>query len=660
MRWKGVRRFNQVVRAAALLWLWVPTAAATALTLDLEAKPDRIPADGQSTSQLVASVRDDHGNYVGDVQRVIFRTTQGTLSQPGGNEGTPQLEVETRNGVAEAQLRSVTEEVAAEVTAVLLGREDVVDLVRVSFGSGSAPQTPGSRLIHIDGDFVAYSSEVSLVEAMSQARLTHQGLEVESPRLWFDLSRQEVIAKGYGGGVRIASGGTEYVGDALKVNLRSLQGVIYSAQAGRAIYFQGQALKPYEGEGARTLTQGLFDPPATLNDVRTWIRARSIVIYPQEKIQFEQARFYVEGAHFLSLPYHFEPLSGYGMSTSQMVSYSSYYGVVVNVPYYLRASERDTAALRLQRGAPMGYFTRNKGWGLQLEEQYATPDRQGEGVFYVDRLTSRRFGLRLEHRQKWGQQGVGYFSLDYPEHRDLLFNSSVNLRQPGGDLWMRMSASRYAGFGSRIYSQTVWRLRPREIKGWNSFYGLSLSLDYSRSRYRPDTFQPGLSVDLNPRIVPLDAQTSLSMRLGGQYSWSTRRERNGRLQASVSVQRRLGRTGSATVGYNYYLNRSTVFQTPPRHTLSVNAYANEPGRWYGYLYSSYELKQGDFYTSGTVNVQVSPLWRVDVRALYQDYAFWNFFDTELALEREVLGREVRLVWSKARRKFFVELGEISF
>jgi len=114
------------------------------------------------------------------------------------------------------------------------------------------------------------------------------------------------------------------------------------------------------------------------------------------------------------------------------------------------------------------------------------------------------------------------------------------------------------------------------------------------------------------------------------------------------------------LGYNYYLNRSTVFPTPPRHTLSLNAYANEPGRWYGYLYASYELKQGDFYTSGNVNVQVSPLWRVDWRGLYQDYAYWNFFDTELALEREIMGREVRLVWSKARRKFFVELGEISF
>jgi hypothetical protein len=627
-----------------------------AVTVDLKADADRIPADGISTVTITAHIRDSSGGYVLGERSVVFSTTAGTLETESGERNARSLVVPSRSGVAAVMLRSSTEEVTATVTANLLGgTSEEVDALKIAFGSGSAPRTEGSRVIRIRAQYLRYLQEVRVVEALSEAELTHRGIRVEAPRLWFDLVTQEVIARGLGGGVRISSGGVEQAGDALNFSLHTLRGVL--VRSGRLTYLQGEGLKEYPGN--QPPTEGLFDPPPEMEKARTWIRAREITIVPQEQIQFKRAQFYMDEVHFLSLPYHIEDMGGYRAAAPQMVNYSSRYGLIVDIPFYLGVGENSTSALRLQRGMAAGYFTRNPGWGVQFEQQYGSRDGRSEGVFSVDRL-GKDFGVRLEHRQSWGSQGIGSLWLDFPEHRDLFARADYNRRTKKGSLRWELSANRYSGFGSSLFSQVVWRPLPQRLPKWNSTYNVSYGLSYRQSRFQRAAWEPSLSVDLQPRLATLNPRLSVSGRLGLQYAWNTRQESNGLLNASVSFQQQLSRNSSVTLGYSYYRRHSSVLKAPLRQTLSLNAYASKPGRWSGYVYTSYDLDNQGLFASGSGQWQLDPVWRAELQGFYQDYPFGNFVDAEVSVGREVAGRQVRLVWSKSRHRFYLEWGEMGF
>jgi hypothetical protein len=367
----------------------------------------------------------------------------------------------------------------------------------------------------------------------------------------------------------------------------------------------------------------------------------------------------MDDVHFLSLPHHVEKLGYYGSFTPQMVSYSSRYGVLVDVPFYLKMGENSTSALRLQRGGRAGYFTRNPGWGLGFEQQYSSRNGRSDGVLNVDRL-GKDFGLRLEHRQDWGEQGTGTLSLDFPEHRDLFARADYSRGVRGGSLRWELSANRFADYGSSIFSQVVWHPRPRRIPKWNSTYNMSYGLGYRQSRYQPSAWEPSLSVDLAPRMATLNPRLSVSGRLGLQYAWNTRQESEGLLNASVSFQQQLGQNSTATVSYSYYRHHSSLLDLPVRQTVGLNAYASKPDRWNGYLYASYDLDHRGFFGSGSAQWVIKNDWRADVQAFYQDYQFGNFVDAEIAVGRKIAGQEVRLVWSQARHRLYLEFGEMGF
>ncbi len=103
----------------------------TASTITFTAVPDKIIANGTSTSALTATLRDPLGNPVADGTDVVFTTDQGAV-------GSSTITKQTTGGVATATLTSIasTQTVIADVSAAANG---VSKMISVFFAPPSAP-----------------------------------------------------------------------------------------------------------------------------------------------------------------------------------------------------------------------------------------------------------------------------------------------------------------------------------------------------------------------------------------------------------------------------------------------------------------------------------------------------------------------------------------
>ena len=200
----------QLNRERGLRALWLGLAVlllvpawGQSLTVRLEAKPSQIPADGASTSTIIATVRDSDGRGAPDGTLVIFSTTRGRLSrQIGGDQLETVLQVPTQAGRAQVILVSEAEEVTADVQARLQDGNDV-SVVQVRFGSGSSPGSSGERTATIRARYLRYNPEDQLIEGIGEAVWNYRGLTILARRLQYNLNQQLVRASGLDNGVEV-------------------------------------------------------------------------------------------------------------------------------------------------------------------------------------------------------------------------------------------------------------------------------------------------------------------------------------------------------------------------------------------------------------------------------------------------------------------------
>lgn len=628
-------------------------------TLRLEARPEQIPADGISTSTITAVVLDSANREAPDGTLVIFQTTAGRLSTLQGRERETLLQVPTQAGRARVLLISETQEVTAEVSARLVGGRDVT-LLSVRFGSGTSPGSAGERALRIGGRYLRYNPEQQLVEVMGEAVWSYRGLTIQAHALQYNLARQVVRARGLGNGVEVRHQGQRLVGDRLYYSALQEQGVLLMvSNAGvQRVGFRGPGLQVMPQEG---------DPPPeafafeTFEEERLWVRAKEMALLPGHRTVFREARFYMGGTLFLSLPYYVEEGFYSVPQQFQFVGYSSYYGLVVDFPYYLDVKDTSSLALKLVRGQPAGFYSRQRGFSLQLVGEYR-PRPEIEGSLVLDRLPRRDFDVYLDFHHQFGPRGLGRWDvyLDWAEHRHLNLRSNVVHPWKQGSLYLEWNMSQWGLGGASQWGQIAWRVYGQRIPRWRMAYGGSLFLRYMDHPFGPPIVEHGLSMDLYPPTWALTPRTGLSGRVSLQYARDSRQQWQRGLSASATLQHRLNATSTLSLGYTWDDQTGSRSLFPRREGLNLTFSGMAGQRWYGYLYASQDLRGNGALASGSLSLWVHPLWRIGVRGMYQDYRFGTFSDYEFSLGRRLGGREVQLVWSSARHRFMVELGMTYF
>ncbi len=672
----GNRQSGWLIPALRLaVWLAVlavrPVTAA--FTIELQAVPAQIPADGLSETTVTAEVRED-GSLVASGVTVNFETTQGSFFDLAGEgrSGT-NLQVPVQGGRAKVTLRSTTFETTTLVTAFLVGQQNSrSDRLEIVFGSQTGPSQTYDNIIRVKGDYIWYGPEpaVQIMEIIGNAVVTYQGIEVRANLIQLDLQDYLLLAKDYHHGVVLAnssppydeaqlddSSKPPYRGEALAMDLRSQTGAIFSAQLGETIYFSGRSLE--RGED-RAPSPGLFDL-FELDEVKIWIEAKSAAIYPYEKIRFDRAKFFLNGTKVFSLPYYFESLgysSQLGPAITQVVNYSTQDGLIVDFPWYFNVGDRHTNELRLTRGIRTGLFGRTTGFQLSYNHHADLPGDRGEWDFTIDDLLGG-FGVQYARQERFGPQTFSTFSLAWPRHSDVYSNATLYAPAGPGNLSVNLNVDYLNGFqgvdsGLTANSNVVWQSSPVELGGELSLTG-SLGAGYSHSVSERNFWRQSGAMSLTRRPWRLGQTGTIQPYMGVRFSNTVNGNQEVAYTFNTTWRQQVSNSMSWSLGYTFDTAWNSQFKVPDRHVLTANWQLYSQGMWSGYAYGNYNLVDNSLSASALLDYTFAKHWGVAGQSLYQSSNAGSFSESEVWFYRILGARELSLRYSIERSRLFFEI-----
>lgn len=654
------------VMPALVLWAGMLQAAPS---VDLSAGTARLPADGATLLTITAVCRDG-GTYVRDGATVLFTANAGDLLAVGSQTRSGlEYRATVSGGRAQVLLRATAYDTVIMVQARLLDPPSSAAEVAVRVGAATGPGDTGDNILKVRGDRLFYypRSPQGVVDALGHASVSYQGVEIHAPHLQVSTTELVVIAKDPGGLAQIGLGpppyrprkpgakrGPPYVGDALMVELQSFSGLIFSALTGEMLFFQGAGLQPV---APRTMPPGMLDWYDADMDVN--IQAKRIAVYPNRKIRFDQPKFFINDRKVLSLPYHFEEL-GYSGSTggalAQMVSYSTQDGLILDLPYYFDVTDRDTNAIRLQRGARAGLFGRQTGMQVIYQHHDELKQERGEQDFTIDNWF-KNFGLTYSRSQRFNADTSANVSLAWPQHHD--FYSSSNLYSLAGPGNLSVSSNidylRGQSAGLSVQADAVWQSRPVRFKPLKLQSSLTLGTGLSHLFGGTELYRQSVGLSFSRDPLDLWAGGMMLPSASVRFQNSIHGSRDTSFTFNHLYRQTLTSGLTASVGYTFDLLRSNKYKSPDRHTLTTNLELDLGQRLRGSGYGSYNL--GDRSLSGSL--QLDSLFTqhlgTRVQTLYQTSSAGSFHETEFWLYRLVGARELRLRYNLEQGRMFFEI-----
>lgn len=651
----------------AVLGAALPSGAA--VTISLQATPDRAPADGSSLLTITAEVR-ENGKLVTSGYDVRFQTSAGALLNVGG-EGVPgdTLLVAVQSGFARCLLRATTYATNVLVTAAVDQAGGRLDRVEVSFGAEAGPRTTQDQIVRVSGNYLAYAPAggYQVMEIVGNGQVSYRGIVIRAAKIHIDLQDYLVIARDFRGATISTreppysktdladSSKPPYEGEKLIFDLRSMQGAIYSAYRGETVLFGGRTLSRMPDRQLAPGTFDLFD----LRDVEFWIRAKRASIYPYEKIRFDHARFYLNDVKVMSLGVHFEPL-GYqalsGPALSQVINYSTQDGWIIDLPYYFSVGDRHTNEFRLTRGVRSGLFGRDTGLQVSYGHHTDLKNDKGSFDFVIDQL-GKKFGIQYQRQQRYDPYTYGTLSLQWPEHHNFFSNASLYMPAGPGNISMTANVDYLTGFGAGFSNNfnAVWQPRAVPLRSLESQLTASLGTSYSHSAGGGDFYRQSatLSVSRNPwRFMP---GAALQPYAGVRFSNTWDGNKEAAFTFNTSWRQQVGQSQNLSLGYTFDTAWNSDYSVANRHLFTFNWNLYQQDAWNGYAFANYNLVDRSLSASLLLDYTFARDWGVEAQTVYQSSPAGSFGETEFWLYRVLGARELRLRYSLERGRLFFEV-----
>ncbi|MBI5831701.1 MAG: hypothetical protein HZB16_05225 [Armatimonadetes bacterium] len=621
-----------------------------------------------STITLSATVREGTSLVEAPVA-VLFNTTAGELSPLGGARGNgQQLRVMTQGGRAQATLRATTYETSALVTAALIDQANATTAQRtVTFGSSGTKQVFYDNIIKVTGAYLAYYPEGSMMvmEVLGDAAVSYQGVEIRASRLHLDVREDILVARDFQGRVSIGHGAppyksdrkneaAPYFGDALVLDMRTFTGAIFSTQSGQTTHFTGRELRKTPAVELPTDAFDLYD----VSGAKLQIRARRAVVYPNEKIRFDQPKFYMGDKKILSLPYYFEPL-GYsamgGGGFAQFVNYSSQDGLLVNFPYYFDMGDRSTNEVTLSRGERSGVFARQNGWQVYYRHHADLPQNKGDWDFTIDQIGTQ-FGVTYQRNQRFGSNSYSSFSLTWPEHRNLYSNANLYTTIGPGTLSATGNLDNLLGPGGGISNNlnVVWQSFPMRVKAIDSRFSVALGTGFSHSLSQQDLWRQSVSLSWDHDAWNFGPKASLVPYAGLRYQNTINGGQETAFTFNTTYRQDLAEGMTLGLGYTFDKAWNSQYKVPDRHVFSLDWQMTKT-KLRGYAYANYNLVDQALSASVLFDYTLSRNWGLQAQTIYQSSSLGSFSETELWAYRMLGGRELRLRYNLERGRIFFEI-----
>ena len=648
-----------------------PAIAEVGYSLSADAIPTSILADGKSYSQIIMTVTTANGQPAPDGTEIRIASTAGTVTPVAYTSG----------GRASAILTSTSSPEIAEVTASIDG---ISASVQVEFISAADDASFGPKIIRMQGGSLAYSVERDTILASDGVTLEYRGLTITAANI--QVCERLDLIKGQGN-AKISRGDIAVEADAFVYDMRTDRCRTLKVDASNITMLRTDSLRVISISPASESSQQDFKP-LEANATKTWIISRKLTLFPGEKIQFTKASVYAGDTRVLSLPHYFYNYDRKSPLLNQ-VRYTTYEGLIVDMPMYYRVTDSDSGALKLRyAGEGNGYGGYNqprKGMSLALDQAYSFGEK-GEGQFFVDALDSEERSFELKHHQEFGTAksggradltvrfqpvsafaknvfttylnafgAVGKYSYNLSGYMGGSEYPRWNYQNPDDIEYIRQS---YSSIRASLRQQ-----RPFLIGGDISVFP-NLSIGYGRLGFIPGgTNDPCLyqTLGLNFRSATKGSRTA---SIGFDGSSDLTMTADGRMGTSLRLgtnYRRSWRNSSANLGYTLNLQSGSVSSQYINSVHTLNGMFS--------LRSSDKLNCNSFFTYGLDTGRMNLYSFANYRAgknlrVRADYSFYRYtykandqnmsFDTsylKAGIYRAIGPYEIGLAWSPEGKSF---------
>lgn len=637
--------------AACLFYLAGLAVAGPQGSLRLTVYPDAVVADGNGIVTVSADVRGRDGKPVPDGTQVAFNTTLGTF-----RVGV----VATEGGVARAELISGQLPGVAVITASALGL-GLLDERQVLFAKDGAELQASTDYLDVSGaDYLAYAVDLRVIGASGRPRkatVRYRFVTIEADDLQLNTDRLVVQARN----AIFRYGSVERQYDELYYALTSGQGQAVAERDGQWQVFN------LRGAQEEPVKEGV--PPerfqfADLSLTELLIKASHIWFYPNEKIQFRQAEFYVGEVKAFSLAlYSYNIWGASGGAADSLFGVQSGQ-VYLNLPYYYELTPKQTGALWLRTAQRSGRgFSSSSGWFLDLEHEYR--HRQGvRGTIQLSSLMRGDWGINWRHYQPVDNSSRLYVWLDSPAHSGLYgslqfsrqfrgFNTGLTVA--GSQLWRGSNARSYR---TDLYVETT----PRPVEGLPFRHSLSLNSSYAFTKASGSNLvRRGVGIrsrwNLNPLVLRRDMTLTGGLTAGRYFG----NLNNGgwEITGTLGMTQALDRFGSLNLTYDYSqdpLGASLL----GRHRLTGSLMGGDGKRIYATVYLTRALDKDVNSLIGDLSYRLGPSWRLGYGLTLNTFQGFVYRDYTYTIGYQLGYRELALTWSQATRRWSFDILNTTF
>ncbi len=660
---------NLSVLLALILLLIVGAGAKAVPTITLTASRYAVLNDGRDSTEIIAEVRDSGGRFVPDGTVVTFTTNVGIFSRAGTT-----ATASTRNGSARIRLSSPQKGTAQITAAVAGGGFQKMEIV---FTDDPAETFQGNAYIAVQGSSaLLYSAVDRVIEARGRLRgdneedpglpgahLSFRNVEVFADRLQVDCSANAVRA----------DGNVTLIRGTRRLPCARLYYPLFKG-TGYAITEVENHLRPVKIEGNELtitpLEYGInprFLEMTDLSAAQLVVTARSILLFPGEKLQFKRPRFYQEGQPLFAMQFYSLGLYSSQLFSDQFLSVGTQ-GLGVDVPYYYDMSPSSTGQLRFRYGERAGRSAGATRPGVSIDMMQAYNSLRSNsrytGEFGLTGINRSDWGMRWTHSQEFSLDTRGSLFIDLPQHRGIFASSNLSHRFGNMQLGLNLSANRsITGFRSSgmegdLYLETM--PRPVGKTGYLFAWGGTASAGRTEAEgFRSSTLSQGIQARFFSTAFRVDKNTTLTNYITVGQLWTNRGHSGTSALASVTAIHSLRGGGNLQLTYDF-TRQPTVFTAGGSHRLTMSFYASRGSKWYLSLYGNTFLDAPNSSLIADFRYSVVPRWYLSFGATVQRFSSADYRDFTFGITRSIGGRDVTLSYSTLSHRIFFDIDASRF
>lgn len=658
MGWK--RGFLTVACVGALSLI----AFAQNASIRLTSYPAMSVADGRSSLTITAEVRERGGKLVPDGTKIVFSTTIGSFREPV---------VETSGGMARGILVAGSIAGTARITASAL-TFSAVSTLDIEFVSDRSLLNSAKEYIEVTANpYLMYSTDLRILGAAGSDRgvsLRYREVEVDADDVQLNVPTYELRARK----ALLRIGKHKYFFDDLYLKLNERRGygtTTATLQVPRLVQVGTKFVPVVEERERYGVVQisasslrlpSEFVPPSLfefedLSEAATAISAKKAVVFPRKEVHFHSAEIYVGPTRVLKLPLF--QVSIYGQTPILTEQIFNVYDnqVSVNYPHYLSLRPGTTSLLRFRAGDQYGRnYSTSGGMFMDYELNWNQGDDMDGGMIFSG-IGRSDWGAGIRQYWKFNDRASMSAQVDFPAHKSLFGSGMVQHVFDGFQATLSANSSRSIRgpkYQSENYAFVVEK-DPTRLGSYGKLYlGLTATQSRTQSTYfnrEQEAYGARARFQMIPKAVDRDTTLNASAMVSRLYGSNTNEGLT--FLADFSLSRRLGRSASMLVSYNFAEDAYTSSLTG-RHSLSLQTYYSAGNTSISLFGSkSLDLDRHNYFVDASY--RLSSLWRLSSSHTISRYVGQSYVDGYYMISYRLGYREVGLLYSTDTKRLGIQI-----